>query len=67
MTFVFCAVSFLILEFFGQLQPLVFCQFDGSVCCNSREVLKLQRQFNAVKVLLCSVRPIYQTITHMFI
>lgn len=48
-------------------QPLSFCQVNGSVCCNSHEDLKLQKQFKAVNVsgscssllksLLCSVRP----------
>ncbi|KAL0662437.1 hypothetical protein Bca4012_099274 [Brassica carinata] len=31
-------------------QPLSFCQFNGSVCCNSHEDLKLQKQFKAVNV-----------------
>ncbi|EFH46999.1 hypothetical protein ARALYDRAFT_493989 [Arabidopsis lyrata subsp. lyrata] len=31
-------------------QPLAFCQFNGSVCCNSRDDLKLQREFKAVNV-----------------
>lgn len=52
---------------FNLKQPLSFCQFNGSVCCNSHEDLKLQKQFKAVNVtgscssllksLLCSVRP----------
>ncbi|CAH2079965.1 unnamed protein product, partial [Thlaspi arvense] len=35
---------------FNPKQPLAFCQFNGSVCCNSKEDLELQRQFQAVNV-----------------
>jgi hypothetical protein len=72
MTLCVCVVSFLIFGIvwsaapFNLKQPLGFCQFNGSVCCNSLEDLKLQRQFKAfnvsgrcsplLKSLLCSVR-----------
>lgn len=78
-----CFVLFLFLIFFGivwsaapfnQKKPLAFCQFNGTVCCNSREDLKLQRQFEAINVsgscspflksLLCSVRPFYKQKKH---
>ncbi|ESQ47021.1 hypothetical protein EUTSA_v10027668mg [Eutrema salsugineum] len=35
---------------FNLKQPLAFCQFNGSVCCNSKEDLELQRQFQVINV-----------------
>ncbi|XP_019057509.1 PREDICTED: LOW QUALITY PROTEIN: HIPL1 protein [Tarenaya hassleriana] len=35
---------------FTAKKPLAFCQYKGSVCCNSQEDLNLQRQFKAANV-----------------
>lgn len=59
---------------FTQKSPLSFCQYNGSVCCNSTDDLLLKKQFEAmnvsdfpgcgsvIKSVLCSVSHLWLSI-----